>query len=133
MSAVFSSIGADHAAARNLGSISFADSGAANSSIEVFDATGAKLVTLTLAKPCGALNSSGKIVLAQKDSGGDLIVLSGQAATASWISGDGRLVAAGAVTDQSGEGPFILQGSGGASSTQLYAGGRAYLGATELG
>ena len=108
--------------------VALADSGSGNSYIVVYNAAAAPLATLHLAKPCGTV-SGAVLRLSQQEPGGDLIAETGIATSASWFAGNGILVAQGAVTDESGPGPFILGGSAG---TQLYAGGRAILGETEI-
>lgn len=106
----------------------FADSGSGNSYIVIYDTSENALATLILSKPCGTV-TAGVLRLHQQLPGGDLIAASGVATHASWFAGNGTLVAQGDVTDEAGIGPFIL---GGAAGTQLYAGGRAILGVTEI-
>lgn len=106
----------------------FADSGSGNSYIVIYDTSENALATLILSKPCGAI-ADNALSLSQQAPSGDLIALSGVATHASWFAGNGSLVANGAVTDESGAGPFILAGTSGA---QIYAGGRAILGVTEI-
>ena len=105
-----------------------AETGSGNSYIVLYDASAAPLATLILAKPCGTVTEV-VLQLTQQEPGGDLIANTGLAAQADWFSGNGVLVASGLVTDESGTGPFIL---GGTAGTQLYAGGRAILGVTEI-
>ena len=106
----------------------FADAGSGSAYIAVYNATEELLVTVLLAKPCGTL-VDGVLQLHQQAAGGDLIDTTGVATHAAWFAGNGTLVARGSVTDESGLGPFIL---GGTAGTQLYAGGRAILGETEI-
>lgn len=127
----FSAVGSECVEARNQATIAFADTGAAKSHVDIFDVNGTLLVSIVLTKPCGTL-ANGKIVLTQQSQSGDLIAADGVAASAAWISAAGLLVASGDVTGSTGAGPFIVEGSGGAGSVQLYAGGRAILGATEI-
>lgn len=119
-------IGPEHAAARNAASLVLADTGTLNARIFWYTTQGgAQLAELVLAKPCGSQDGQGRIVLVQDEIGGDLIGATGTATWAEWISADGKLMGAGAVTDQSGQGPFRLRGS---SGTALYAGGLLLLG-----
>lgn len=117
-----------HNQARQQATISFADTGANPSRIEFYDDADVLLAVATLAKPCGVIEG-GYIRLAQAVVTGDMITVDGSAVRAQWISGTNQLVASGSATDETGEGPFIIQG---ASGTQLYAGGRLILGITEI-
>ena len=118
----------DLAAAQLEATVAFADAGSANACIAVYDATENLLVTIQMAKPCGTV-TGGVLQLHQQLPSGDLIAETGIATHADWFAGNGSLVARGSVSDESGVGPFIL---GGTSGTQLYAGGRAILGVTEI-
>ena len=122
-------IPAAHNNARLAATLAYADAGAEKSRIEFYDGNDVRLGTVVLAKPCGAIVSDA-LVLTQLDPVNDLVAVSGVAVKAAWIAGNNALVAAGSVTDETGSGPFILQGTAG---TQLYAGGRLILGATRLG
>ena len=106
----------------------FADAGPDNSQVVFYSATDVELARITLAKPCGVV-ADFKLRLAQAAAGGDMISESGIATHATWLSGAGYVVATGDVTDPAGAGPFIL---GGAAGTQMYAGGQAVLGVTEI-
>ncbi|WP_315127195.1 hypothetical protein [Comamonas antarctica] len=106
----------------------FADSGAEASSLRLYDAADALLAVIVLTKPCGTI-TNGLLRLAQGSASGDQIGATGAAVRADWLTGGGDLVASGPVTDEAGEGPFIL---GGTAGTQLYAGGRVILGVTEI-
>lgn len=108
--------------------VAYADTGSGNSYIAVYDAADTLLATLLLAKPCGTV-TAGVLRLTQEQPGGDMIAATGQATHADWFAGNGTLVAQGAVTDESGTGPFTL---GGTTGTQMYTGGRAILGETEI-
>ena len=121
-------ISAAHALARLQATLAFADSGAGPATISLFDAAEQPLVTLTLTKPCGQI-VNGSLLLTQANGGGDMILVSGQAATGVWATGNGQLIARGQVTDEAGLGHFKLLGS---SGTQLYAGGKAILGETRI-
>ena len=121
-------IPAAHNNVRLAASIAYADTGTANSRIEFYDAADALLVTMVLAKPCGAIVAN-KIVLEQEEVGGDQITVQGDAVRAVWINGDDDIVGEGAVTDEAGEGPFKVSGTTG---TRLYAGAYAILGLTAL-
>ena len=122
-------ISAGHALARLQATLAFADSGSASATINLYDAAEQLLVTLTLTKPCGQITEAGYLLLTQASGGGDMILVSGQAATGVWSTSDGKLIGRGQVTDEAGAGHFKLLGSTG---TQLYAGGKAILGETRI-
>ena len=122
-------ITAAHRAARNAATIAIADAGAGNSSIKLYTAEGGTLLgTRTLAKPCGTINGAGRIVL-QLSAAQEMIAADGTATWAEWCNGDGDPIASGTVTDETGSGPWILEGTAG---TQVYAGGVIGLSATAL-
>ena len=121
-------ISQEHNAARLAATVAFADAGLSASRIDYFDASDNWLATVTLAEPCGEVEA-GVLQLRQADPSGDMIAASGIAAQARWYNGDGLLVASGAVSDESGTGPFYVQGTAG---TQIYAGGKLVLGLTEI-
>ena len=122
-------ITAAHRAARNAATISTADVGAGNSSIKLYTAEGGTLLgTRTLAKPCGVINGAGRIVL-QLSAAQEMVAADGTATWAEWCDGDGTPIATGTVTDETGAGPWILEGTAG---TQVYAGGVIGLSATAL-
>ena len=122
-------ISAAHALARLQATASFADSGPAASTIDLYDAAEQLLVTLTLTKPCGQITEDGYLMLTQASGSGDMILASGQAAIGVWATSNGQLIGRGLVTDEAGAGHFRLLGSTG---TQLYAGGKAILGETRI-
>lgn len=118
-----------HRAARNQASIDTADDGPGPSVIKLYAAEGGALLGVrTLAKPCGTINGAGRIVL-QGAATQDLVSASGEATWATWCDGSGVVIAAGAVTDQTGAGPFRLAGSVG---TMVYEGGVVTLDAAAL-
>ena len=117
-----------HNNARLAATVTFADTGTTNSRIHLYDAGDVLLVTMTLAKPCGAIVAD-KLVLEQLYLVGDLIETTGTAVSGVWVNGDDDVVAEGTVSDDAGSGDFKV---GGTSGTTLYAGGRAILGTTEL-
>lgn len=118
-----------HRAARNQASIDMADAGAGNSSIKLYTAEGGTLLgTRTLAKPCGTINGAGRIVL-QLSAAQEMVAADGTATWAEWCDGDGTPIATGTVTDETGAGPWVLEGTAG---TQVYAGGVIGLSATAL-
>ena len=118
-----------HRAARNAATIATADTGAGNSSIKLYTAEGGTLLgTRTLAKPCGVINGAGRIVL-QLSAAQEMVAADGTATWAEWCDGDGDPIATGAVTDETGAGPWVLEGAAG---TQVYAGGVIGLSATAL-
>ena len=118
-----------HRAARNAATIAIADAGAGNSSIKLYTAEGGTLLgTRTLAKPCGVINGAGRIVL-QLSAAQEMVAADGIATWAEWCDGDGDPIATGAVTDETGAGPWVLEGAAG---TQVYAGGVLGLSVTAL-
>lgn len=119
-----------HRAARNAASIALADAKTEAAQVLIYTADGGTLLAVRrLAKPCGTINGDGRIVL-QAAVANDLVLASGSATWAAWCDGDGVPIAAGAVTDEAGEGPFKL---GGTVGTALYAGGVVVLGSSLLG
>ena len=136
-------IGADHALAQLAASIAFADAGAQPSVIRMYaDATaadgnspaGAPLAEVTLAKPCGSI-AAGQLTLHVADAAGALVLVTGQPRAAQWVSGEGKLVAAGTVTDMDHGGDFRIGGAStppGDDTPALYAGGLVLLGAVVL-
>ena len=130
-------ISAAHNAARLLGTLAFADSGAQSSRIRLYasarpaiggDPLAIPLVEIVLAKPCGEINA-GVLTLVQAEAGGDLIAQTGTALWARWVNGDEILIADGRVSDAAGDGDFKVSGTAG---TLLYAGARALLGISTL-
>lgn len=118
-----------HRAARNQASITLADAGAGNSNIKLYTAEGGTLLgTRTLAKPCGTINGAGRIVL-QLSAAQEMVAADGIATWAEWCDGDGAPIATGAVTDETGAGPWFLEGAAG---TQVYEGGVIGLSTTAL-
>ena len=118
-----------HRAVRNQASIDAADAGAGPSSIKLYTADGGALLgTRTLDKPCGTINAEGRIAL-QSAAGVDLVAASGEVTWATWCDGSGTAIAAGAVTDEAGAGPFKIKGTLG---TLVYEGGVVALSAAAL-
>ena len=125
-------ISLEHQTARTAASLAFASNGTGGGKVSFYassDYTGTPLVEVLLADPPGEI-VDGLIVLAQAEPTGDLIAVSGSAASAVWSNAAGEMVARGLVTDETGVGPFKVQGTTG---TALYAGGRMVLGVTALG
>lgn len=112
-------ISAAHALARLQATASFADSGPAASTIDLYDAAEQLLVTLTLTKPCGQITEAGYLVLTQASGGGDMILASGQAAIGVWSTSDGKLVGRGLVTDEAGDGHFRCSAAPAPSSMRV--------------
>lgn len=122
-------ITATHRAVRNQASITLADAGPDPSSIKLYTADGGTLLgTRTLDKPCGTINAEGRIAL-QGAAGVDLVAASGEVTWATWCDGSGTAIAAGAVTDEAGAGPFKIKGTLG---TLVYEGGVVALSAAAL-
>ena len=123
-------ISAAHRAARNQASLTLADAGVGTSCIRLYDAQGGQLLaTLTLAKPCGRVDAQGRITLLGA-AVPDLVQATGRVAWAEWCDGAGNPIAAGAVTDAAGDGPFRLAGANGAL---IYEGGLVLLDGATLG
>ena len=132
-------VGPEHALAQIAASLAFADAGTLPSSILLYAesavATGAApttsaLAEITLAKPCGTL-AAGVLTLNVADPEGTLVLLQGIPRGARWISGEGKLVTAGTVTDLANAGDFRVAGgttAPGDDSPMLYAGGLVLLG-----
>ena len=74
------------------------------------------------------ITAEGRIAL-QGASVQDLVAASGAVAWATWCDGSGAAIAAGAVTDEAGAGPFKLKGATGAN---VYEGGVVALDSTAL-
>ena len=118
--------------------IDLADAGTGPAQLEIYGTTrpatsgdapgGAALATLVLTKPCGTVELTG-ILLTQESVIGDLIAANGAAVWGRLATSEGDPIADGDVTDMAGDGPFKLDGADGVN---LYAGGRAILGATAL-
>jgi hypothetical protein len=127
-----------HNAARLMGSVAFADTGAGQSRMRFYatarpalgaDPGGPALAEVVLAKPCGSV-ANGVLTLAQQDASGDLVLVTGAPVWARWINGEGALVADGDVSDDAGSGDFKIGGT--AAGGILYAGARLRLGACTL-
>ena len=117
-----------HRAARNQASIDLADVGGP-SSIKLYTEQGGTLLGVrTLAQPCGTITAEGRIQLLPA-AVNDLVVATGTPTWAEWCNGDGDPIATGAVTDETGAGPWVLEGTAG---TQVYAGGVIGLSTTAL-
>lgn len=136
-------VGPDLVLAQLAASIAFAETGAQPSRILLYaDAlagtgaapSSAPLAEIALAKPCGSI-AAGQLTLHVADPAGALVLTSGQPRAAQWVSGDGKLVAAGTVTDMDHSGDFRIVGAAtppGDNTPQLYAGGLVLLGAVVL-
>ena len=136
-------IGAEHTAAQLAASIAFADAGALPSVIRLYADAGAAsgaapsggpLAELLLAKPCGTI-AAGQLTLHVADPAGAMVLATGQPRAAQWVSGEGKLVAAGTVTDMDHGGNFRIDGAPtapGDDTPTLYAGGLVLLGAVVL-
>jgi hypothetical protein len=130
-------ISTQHNNARLNGTISFADLGVSNASIQFYDSEqpalggdgGAPLVEIILNKPCGTVVANA-LVLSALVAGGTFIESTGVVIWARWLNGNGDVVADGTVTDAAGNGDFRVAGTEG---TTLYAGAYARLGVTALG
>jgi len=125
------SIGAEHAAAQLAATMAFADSDALPSKIQFFanaDGTGVLLAEVTLARPCGTLESG---VLTLHTSAPALVVATGIPRSGRWLTGGGLLVAQGSVTDEAHGGDFQIAGAAtpsGDTSPTIYAGAALLLG-----
>lgn len=136
-------VGPEHALAQLAASLAFADMGALPSRIRLYADAGAAggaapagipLAEIVLAKPSGTI-AAGKLTLHPVDSAGSMVLATGTPRAAHWVSGDGKLVAAGTVTDMDHSGDFRIGGAAtapGDDSPKLYAGGLVLLGAVVL-
>lgn len=132
-------VGPEHARAQITTSLAFADAGTLPASILLYAesavATGAApttsaLAEITLAKPCGTI-TGGVLTLHMANPDGAPVLQQGIPRAARWMSGDGKLVAAGTVTDMANAGDFRVSGgttAPGDDSPMLYAGGLVLLG-----
>ena len=132
-------VGPEHALAQIAASLAFADAGTLPSSILLYAesavATGAApttsaLAEITLDKPCGTL-TGGVLTLHVADPDGAMVLQQGIPRAARWMSGDGKLVGAGTVTDTLNAGDFPIAGgttAPGDDAPLLYAGGIVLLG-----
>ena len=132
-------VGPEHALAQLAASLAFADAGAQPSRIHLYaDAgvatgaapTGSPLAEIVLAKPCGTI-AAGVLTLHPADLAGAMVLANGIPRAAHWISGEGKLVGAGTVTDMDHGGDFRIGGATtapGDDSPALYAGGLVLLG-----
>lgn len=132
-------VGTEHAMAQLAASLAFADAGAEPSRILLYaDAAaaagaapaGEPLAEIVLSKPCGTI-ADGKLTLHPADPAGAMVLANGTPRAAHWVSGEGRLVGAGTVTDMAHEGDFRIGGATtapGDDSPALYAGGLVLLG-----
>lgn len=136
-------IGPDLALAQLAATLAFADLGTSAAHIYLYTDAGAgsgaepgvaPMATIELAKPCGAV-AAGVLTLNVAAPGGALVDASGTPRAAQWVSGEGKLVAAGTVTDADHAGDFTVSGGAtapGDDSPSLYAGGLVLLGAVVL-
>lgn len=125
----------DFQGAASLGRRTFLDTGTDNATIEIYGNTrpdaGAEpgaspLLTVILAKPCGAV-VDGVLVLEAEDPTGELIAASGTATWARFVNGDGEWAFDADVSNEGGSGEVQFP------STVLYAGGRAPLSPSTIG
>jgi hypothetical protein len=128
-----------HNEARLAGTMVYADTGAANSSIAFYDTVqpargaapgGNPVVTITLTKPCGAI-TGGVLALTQADATGDMVTAAGSVLWGRWVNGNGDLVGDGTVSDSNPlhTGFFKIAGANG---VVLYPGARLILGVVAL-
>ena len=100
-------------AAANAKTLQLADAGAGPSTLRLYtDADPVTqerthLVTIVLAKPCGAI-VSGQIQLAQADPLGDMVAATGAPTFAQWCDGDGVLIADCSVSNDAGDGDLKI-------------------------
>ena len=132
-------VGPEHALAQLAASLAFADAGAEPSRILLYaDAAaaagaapaGEPLAEIVLSKPCGTI-ADGKLTLHPADPAGAMVLATGTPRAARWVSGEGKLVAAGTVTDMDHTGGFRVGGAAttpGDDSPKFYSGGLVLLG-----
>ena len=131
-------ISPQHALAQLAATLAFADDAPGASVIRLYAdanaATGtvpvdAPLASIALAQPCGTI-TGGTLVLHPADLSGAMVLATGIPRAAHWARSDGVLVAAGTVTDATGNGDFRVEGAAtaqGETSPTLYAGGKVLL------
>lgn len=136
-------VGPEHAAAQLVATLVFADTGANASRILLYaseqpvtgaDPGAAPLAEIMLSKPCGTL-IAGVVTLHPSEAGGVMVLQQGIPRWGRWVSGEGKLVADGTVTDTNHAGDFQITGAGtaaGETSPMLYAGSMVMLGALTL-
>lgn len=132
-------LGPEHINAQLLASLAFADAAAGASRIVLYSAlpdlpretpAGSALADIILAKPCGTVAGE-TLTLLPASAGGTMILTNGFARWARWVRSDGKLVAAGTVTNTLGDGAFRLSGGTtpeGESTPLLQAGGLVVFG-----
>lgn len=118
-----------HQAARNAASVAYADSGAGNSRLRLYDGADVFLGACLLAKPCAELQADGTLLLLPSPDP-EIAVASGVAVRVEWCDGAGVVIAYGTVTDAAGDGDFRLVGADG---TQIYAGAQVLLQGVVIG
>ena len=118
-----------HFAARNAASIALADAGTAAATLQLHDAAQVLLATVTLSKPCGHIDTQGRIVL-DVSATQDIAIATGAAAWCAWCDGSGTPIATGSVTATGQGGDFELVGT---SGTMIYAGAVVLLSGITIG
>lgn len=108
--------------AANVQSIATADAGSGNSKLRLYTAEdGALLATITLAKPCGTIDTpTGRIKLAQQSASGDLVAATGQPTFAQWLNGSGTVIGTCSVSAEAGDGDLKISGR---EDGMVFAGG----------
>lgn len=137
-------LGPEHINAQLLASLVFADGGGAAAKIVIYSSlpgsprdvpVGGHLAEVLLAKPCGSVAGE-SLTLIPESAGGTMILAAGFARWARFVRSDGRLVAAGTVSNAEGVGAFRLVGGNtpeGETTPYLQAGGLVVFGALTLG
>ena len=114
----------DLRAARNQALVAIADAGAAPAQLRLYSAQGGDLLAVRkFAKPCGTITSAGRISLEPSEDN-DTVLMTGEPTWAELHDGSGAFVLGGAVTNESGAGPFKLKG---ADTMLIYEGGLVLL------
>lgn len=137
-------LGLEHISAQLVASLEFADGASGPSSVILYGElpdlprgipAGGTIAEIVLARPCGMV--AGELfTLLPASASGTMILTSGLPRWARWVRPDGKLVAAGTLTDLEHDGAFRLQGGttpAGETSPLLQAGGLVMFGALVLG
>ena len=137
-------LGPEHVNAQLIASLAFADGSAGSCRVVLYSSfpdapkdvpLGGPVVDVVLGKPCGAVSGE-SITLIPASASGSMVLTTGLPRWARWVRGDGKLVAAGSVTNMDNDGAFRLQGGTtpvGEVTPLLQAGGLVIFGTLILG
>ena len=136
-------ISTQHALAQLAATLAFADAGNGPSALHLYATTqpaagaapgGDAMAVIVMAVPCGSI-TGGVLTLHPADPAGAMVTATGLPRWARWVRADGVMVGDCTVTDAASGGDLTITGAAtpaGETSPQLYAGGRALLGAVNL-